>query len=140
MPAVRYLLDTNVLSDLIRHPQGPVAQRLLQCPADTAGTSLVVAAELRYGAERKGSAVLTQRVQQLLQQLPVWALEPDADAHYAAVRHHLERAGQPIGANDLLIAAHALALGATLVTNNRREFDRVPGLRVEDWLEARPAA
>jgi tRNA(fMet)-specific endonuclease VapC len=76
MSAVCYLPDTNLLSNVKRHPQGPVAQRLLQVPADGAGTSIVVAAELRFGAERKGLAVLTQRVNQLLQQLPVWPLEP----------------------------------------------------------------
>jgi tRNA(fMet)-specific endonuclease VapC len=130
-----YLLDTDTLSDILRRPQGLAAQRLARQPADSIGTSPVVAAELRYGALRKGSPALMQRVEQLLALLPVWPPEPDADRHYAQLRVQLEAAGTPIGGNDMLIAAQALALGATLVTHNRREFDRVDGLQVEDWLE-----
>lgn len=132
--AVRYLFDTNILSELIRNPQGTVTQRLRGLAPEAICTSIVVACELRYGARKRNSPVLTQRVESLLKSVPVIPFEVEADRHYAAIRDHLERTGQPIGGNDLLIAAHSLALGATLVTYNLREFERVPGLAVEDWL------
>ena len=131
---MRYLLDTNILSALIRDPHGLVAERLAKHSEADLFTSIVVACELRYGAAKRGSSSLTQRIEQLLTTLEVAALEPGADAAYARIRNELERLGQPIGANDLLIAAHALAADATLVTHNIDEFRRVPGLEVEDWL------
>jgi tRNA(fMet)-specific endonuclease VapC len=96
----------------------------------------VVACELRLGALRKGSAVLSGRVEQLLDSLVVLPLDEPADQHYAEIRAALERAGTPIGSHDLFIAAHARSRDMTLVTHNLREFQRVPGLRVEDWLGA----
>lgn len=134
MPA-RYLLDTNILSSLIKDPQGPVTKRLTQLDADAICTSIVVACELRYGAAKRGSVVLTQRVEDLLGAIEVMPFEGDADRQYGEIRATLERAGNTIGANDLLIAAHARTLDLTLVTHNLREFERVPGLRLEDWLE-----
>ena len=131
-----YLLDTNILSDLIRRPAGPAARRLAEVGEDGVATSIVVAAELRYGAARRGSPRLTARVEALLRELPVLAFEPPADARYGALRAALEAAGTPIGGNDMLIAAHALASGRTMVTANRRAFDRVEDLPVENWLEA----
>ena len=131
-----YLLDTNILSDLIRRPAGPAARRLAEVGEDGVATSIVVAAELRYGAARRGSPRLTARVEALLRELPVLAFEPPADARYGALRAALEAAGTPIGGNDMLIAAHALASGRTMVTANRRAFDRVEHLPVENWLEA----
>jgi tRNA(fMet)-specific endonuclease VapC len=103
---------------------------------DAVCTSIVVACELRFGAERKGSDKLTQRVEQLLAAMPVLPFDDPADRHYADIRAELERAGTPIGNNDLFIAAHARSRGMTLVTHNLREFERVSGLRVEDWLTA----
>lgn len=134
MPA-RYLLDTNILSSLIKDPQGPVTKRLAQLDAEAICTSIVVACELRYGAAKRGSAVLTQRVEDLLGAIEVMPFDGDADRRYAEIRAALEQAGQPIGGNDLLIAAHARALDLTLVTHNLREFERVPDLRLEDWLQ-----
>jgi tRNA(fMet)-specific endonuclease VapC len=131
---VRYLLDTNILSELVRDPHGPVAQRLARHPESDLFTSIVVACELRYSATKRGSAALTRRIELLLASLEVAALEPGVDERHAQVRAELERQGHPIGANDLLIAAHALANDATLVTHNTSEFRRVPGLTVEDWL------
>ena len=128
------MLDTNVLSELIRRPQGPLLQHLIALDADAVCTSIVVACELRFGAHRKGSAALTQRVEQLLATLPVLPMDTPADAHYADIRATLERAGTPIGSHDLLIAAHTRSRGLTVVTHNTREFGRVPGLRVEDWM------
>lgn len=130
----RYLLDTNVLSDFIRNPRGPVSERLAAVGESTVCTSIVVACELRYGAAKKGSPRLAERVDEVLGSLEVLPLDRGADRHYAEIRDHLARAGQPIGPNDLWIAAHALALELTLVTHNAGEFARVPGLAVEDWL------
>ncbi len=132
----RFLVDTDILSAAIKAPEGAVARRLAAISAEELCTSIVVACELRYGARKKGSRALTTRVEQLLSMLPALPLGEGVDQHYAAIRVTLERRGQPIGSNDLLIAAHALALGATLVTNNAREFARVPGLKVENWLSA----
>lgn len=131
---VRYLLDTNVLSDLIRNPGGSAARRLAVVGEATVCTSIVVACELRYGALRKGSAQLSERVEIVLQSLEVLPLEKEADRQYAKIRLQLERLGTPIGPNDLLIAAHALALDLILVTDNVKEFSRVPGLPIESWL------
>ncbi len=131
---LRYLLDTDILSDLIRHPQGMVASRLASAGEDTVCTSIVVAAELRFGAQKSGSRKLADRIDLILSALDVLPLEPPADRHYAEIRQALAREGIPIGPNDLLIAAHALALGLTVVTANMREFSRVPGLQVEGWL------
>ena len=129
-----YLLDTNILCDLIRNPFGPVAQRIEAVGAKAVCTSIIVAAELRYGCAKKGSPRLQARVEDILATIPVLPLEVPADADYGRQRAQLEASGQPIGGNDLLIAAHALALGLTLVTHNTREFSRIVGLQVEDWL------
>lgn len=129
-----WMLDTNALSELIRNPAGYLAQRLAQVQTDAVCTSIVVASELRFGAQRRCSAVLTQRVEQLLSALTVLPLDEPADHHYADIRAALERTGTPIGGNDLFIAAHARSRGLSLVTHNLREFARVPGLKVEDWL------
>lgn len=129
-----YLLDTNILSDLIRHPDGLVARRVEQVGQKEIFTSIIVAAELRYGCAKKGSAKLLERVQGLLETIPVLSLDMPTDAQYGLIRAELEAAGQPIGMNDLLIASHALALGLTLVTDKTSEFSRVRGLKVENWL------
>jgi len=130
----RYLLDTNIVSDLIRNPSGLVAGRILALGQDTVCISIVVACELRYGAARKGSTRLSARVAALLEQVAVLPLASGVDREYALLRSELERAGSPIGPNDLFIAAHARALGLTVVTANVREFSRVSGLEVQNWL------
>lgn len=132
--ALRYLLDTNMLSDLIRHPQGPVANRIASAGENTVCTGIVVAAELRYGAEKSSSQEIADRVDLVLNAFTILPLEPPADRIYAQIRHRLTERGTPIGPNDLLIAAHALALDLTVVTANEGEFSRVPGLKVENWL------
>lgn len=131
---MRYLLDTNIVSDLVRRPQGPVAERIRSVGETRVCTSIIVAAELRFGAEKKGSAPLTAQVDAVLGVLDVLPLEAPVDAVYGALRARLERRGQPIGGNDLLIAAQTLALGHTLVTDNKREFLRIAELPVENWL------
>jgi len=132
---LRYLLDTNVLSDLIRMPQGTIASRIASAGEDTICTSIVVAAELRFGAAQSGSEKLADRVDLVLSALDILPLESPADRHYGEIRQHLTRQGAPIGSNDLLIAAHARALNLTVVTANTREFLRVPDLRVDNWLD-----
>ena len=131
---VRYLLDTNVLSQLVRDPRGAVAARMSSVGDSNVFTSIIVASELRYGAQKKGSPVLSHRVDQLLASIDVAALEVGVDRTYAKLRSALESAGQVIGANDLFIAAHALEQQATLVTDNVAEFQRVPELRLENWI------
>lgn len=131
----RYLLDTNILSDLIRNPQGQVAARIAQVHEDNVCTSLIVASELRFGAAKRGSERLSRQLEVVLAVIDVLPLQTPSDRHYADLRLTLERAGTPIGPNDMLIAAHALSLGVTLVTANLGEFRRVPGLSVENWLE-----
>ncbi len=130
---MRFLLDTNVLSQLVRDPRGEVARRLSQQLEAAAFTSVVVACELGYGARKRGSAALSGRVAQSLASLDVAALDPMVDEVYASIRAELEAPGTPIGANDLLIAAHAISLDATLVTDHTAEFRRVPNLRIENW-------
>lgn len=130
----RYLLDTNILSDLIRNPQGKAARRIAKAGEDNICTSIIVAAELRYGCEKSGSAKLRKAVEDLLGEIAVLPFEAPADADYGAIRAQLEATGQPIGGNDLLIAAHARALGAIIVTANVQEFRRVRNVKVENWL------
>lgn len=134
--SLSYLLDTNILSDLVRNPGGVVATRISRVGEDSVCTSIVVAAELRYGALKSTSTKLSERIDLILSALEILPLELPADREYAALRHHLRRQGTPIGPNDLLIAAHALAHNLTVVTGNVREFSRVPGLKVENWLES----
>jgi len=123
-----------MLSDLIRHPQGTVADRIASAGENTVCTSLVVAAELRYGAEKSVSRKIADRVDLVLAALNVLPVESPVDRIYARIRHQLTERGASIGPNDLLIAAHTLALDLTIVTANEGEFARVSGLRVENWL------
>ena len=127
----RYLLDTNVVSDLVRHPQGRVAARVAAVGEPAVCTSIVVGAALRYGAEKSGSARLRERIQLVLSAMEVLSLEAPADRHYGRIRQQLAAQNTPVGPNDLLIAAHALTL-----TANEAEFRRVPGRRVESSLAA----
>jgi tRNA(fMet)-specific endonuclease VapC len=131
---MRYLLDTNIVSDLVRQPQGKVAQRIRKVGEARVCTSIIVAAELRYGAARKGSARLSTQLEAVLNALDVLPFKTPADTLYGSLRAGLEAAGTPIGAHDLFIAAHALALDCTIVTDNEREFTRVRDLACENWL------
>jgi tRNA(fMet)-specific endonuclease VapC len=131
---MRYLLDTNIVSDLVRNPRGHVAERIRAVGEAEVCTSIIVAAELRYGAMKKGSSRLTVQLEAVLGTLDVLPLEAPADIAYGRLRTQLEEAGRPIGGNDLLIAAQAIALGHTVVTDNQREFARIDGLSSENWL------
>jgi tRNA(fMet)-specific endonuclease VapC len=132
----RYLLDTDTLSSLVRDPAGAVARRIAAVGEERVATTPIVAGELRFGALRSGSEALVERVEGLLARLPVLPLDARVSAAYADIRRALERAGTPIGPNDLWIAAHALAEERVVVTGNVREFRRVKGLMVADWREA----
>ena len=134
---MRYLLDTNIVSDLVRNPQGKVARQVRKVGEQHVCTSIIVAVELRYGADKKGSPRLSCQLDAVLGVLEVLPFEAPADTSYGSLRSRLEKRGTPIGANDLLIAAQALALGYVIVTDNEREFSRVEGLRVQNWLRPR---
>jgi len=132
-----YLLDTNIISALMKDRTGAItanvrawAQRLPDCRLVT---SVVVQYELLFGLARHGTSRLQTAYDIQMNQLPVLPLDEAVGPHYARIRAHLEKAGTPIGANDTLIAAHALALGATLITADA-EFSRVPDLALENWL------
>ncbi len=128
------MLDTNIISDLIRNPQGKAAKRVAKVGEDNICTSIIVAAELRYGCAKSGSERLLKAVEDLLGEIDVLPFDLPADADYGGIRSELGAAGKPIGSNHLLIAAHAYATGATVVTANTDEFKRIRGLKVENWL------
>ena len=136
MASFRYLLDTNIVSELIRNPQGVVARRMLESGLEKfCCTSIIVACELRYGAVKKQSPKLSFNVEQVLNSLPILSLEESIADVYAKIRVNLERLGLPIGQHELLIAAHALSLDLIVVTANERKFSRIEGLIVENWLK-----
>ncbi|MDZ7768789.1 MAG: type II toxin-antitoxin system VapC family toxin [Woeseiaceae bacterium] len=130
------MLDTNILSDLVRNPQGVVAAQIAKAGEDSVCTSVIVARRTPLWCDQvklcKTGATQSRLILSAVEILP---LETPADHHYAAIRHHLTRQGTPIGPNDLLIAAHARANNLTVVTANVGEFSRVPGLKVENWLQ-----
>lgn len=129
-----YLLDTNICIYVIRKQPAKVLERLMACALDEVALSVVTLAELAYGVSKSQAPERNREALELFV-APFQVLEYDAKAAFAygEVRSELERKGTPIGAMDLLIAAQALAIGATLVSNNLREFRRVPGLATENW-------
>jgi tRNA(fMet)-specific endonuclease VapC len=129
-----FLLDTNIVSDLVRHPASRVADRVARVGSHNVCTSIIVAAELRYGAVKRGWAQLSMQLEAVLRSIEIVPLEPPVDVVYGRLRARLESAGRPIRANDLFIAAHAIALDHTLVSDNEREFSRIDGLSIENWL------
>ena len=128
-----YLLDTNICVYVIRKRPEAVYRRLSGASGQTAAISVVTAFELEIGALRAQGQHYSVAVRLFLAEFPVLALEDSARTTYGKLRTALERRGEKIGAHDMLIAAHALALDATLVTNNLKEFRRVEGLRCENW-------
>ncbi len=129
-----YLLDTNILSELAVRPQGIVAGRIGRAGETNVCTSVIVAAELRFGARKRNSRRLTDNVNAILSAIDVLPLEEPADRAYGELRVILESRGEVIGPNDMLIAAYALSLDKVVVTANQKEFSRIPGLQVENWL------
>jgi len=133
-----YLPDTNAYSAYLSARSPRIVERMLKAfAADELRLSAMVAAELAFGAEKirakLGDTKFARRVEALRKQLKVEPLGEQFPEHYAAIRVYLESAGQKIGDRDTIIAAHALALGAVMVTRNTGEFSRVPGLKVENW-------
>ena len=135
---MKYLLDTNMVSYFLRDASLTLTQRILDSTPDSLAISIISAGELRYGLcklpQSRRAAELAQRLNALLTAITVLVLPAAAAQHYGSTRVLLEAAGTPIGGNDVWIAAHALSHNMTLVTNNTREFARVPGLRLENWL------
>ena len=131
----RYLLDTNVLAELARNPAGPAARTIAAVGETSVCTSAIVACEVHYGLAKGASRKLTDRMLEILATIDVLTnLPEDIGIHYGRIRTQLESAGEVIGPNNLLIAAHACAADLTIVTGNEREFRRVSGLRVENWM------
>jgi tRNA(fMet)-specific endonuclease VapC len=130
---IRYLLDTDICIYIINQRPAAVIERFRQQATGSLGLSSVSAAELAFGVEKSGSQKNLQALQMFLAPLEILPFDEPVIWHYATVRADLEKRGTPIGAMDTMIAAHALALNLTLVTNNAREFERVKGLRVENW-------
>ena len=132
------LLDTNIISDMMRNLDGAAAQRARQAcqtrGAQTLCTSIVVQCELEFGLARKKNARLDVAYSAVMESVEVMPMDSGVARHYASLRTQLENAGQPMGANDLMIAAHALALNAILVTADAA-FEHVPGLKIENWLD-----
>ncbi|MFA4963389.1 MAG: PIN domain-containing protein [Brevundimonas sp.] len=134
------MLDTNAVSDLMYDPLGPVGQRMAMVATGDVCLSLIVVAELRFGVAKSGSLRIAAQLETVLSGLSIRAWEAPADYIYDDIRADLQRRGRLIGANDLLLAAHALALDCILVTDNEREFCVCPdcGLRTGYVLVRRP--
>lgn len=134
LPAPRYLLDTNITSFMVRGASPALSARIQAVPLDQLAVSAVTEGELRYGLARKpGATALAQRVDSFLRHVSVLPWDAAVAQHYGPLRASLESRGTPLASLDTLIAAHALALGATLVTNDRAFFGRIEGLVCEDW-------
>jgi tRNA(fMet)-specific endonuclease VapC len=131
---MRYLLDTNICVYIAKRKPPQVFERLRRLRPGDMGMSVVTYFELCYGAEKSQRREENRRrIEELRRLIPVLPVEAEASDHYGRLRAEFERAGTPIGAYDLIIAAQALSLGLVLVTNNVREFKRVRGLSIENW-------
>ncbi|SKA06198.1 tRNA(fMet)-specific endonuclease VapC [Trichlorobacter thiogenes] len=133
---MRYLLDTNICSYILKNRPVSVKQKFDEVGAEHLCISSVVLAELYYGAARHPKSVIIRKeIDDFVSRLLVVAWDEQAANQYGAIRAALEKAGRPVGAMDMLIAAHARSMGATLITNNQREFERISGLMVQNWVE-----
>jgi tRNA(fMet)-specific endonuclease VapC len=131
---MRYMLDTNICIHIAKQNPPRVMARFSQLSPDEVAMSVVTYGELRFGAEKSSrSAAAIRSLNAFVEAVPVLSLDPDVGSNYGRLRLDLERRGQPIGNNDLWIASHCLQLGLTLVTNNEREFSRIPNLSIENW-------
>ncbi len=132
---MKYMLDTNICIYLFANRSQTLTQKFRQMHNDDICISVIVATELAYGVAKSQWVEKNKRTLNLfLSSANITVMTDAVMWHYAELRCHLERTGSIIGVNDQWIAAHALAENAVLVTNNRKEFDRVPGLRVENWV------
>lgn len=139
--AVRYLLDTNICIYIAKHNPPAVRARFEQLSADALAMSVITLGELQHGAEKSQARTKAlAALEQLQSAIQVMPLTHAVGENYGQIRSSLERTGQPIGNNDLWIAAHARAEGWVLVTNNEREFCRVEGLAVENWVTPKQPA
>ncbi len=135
MAKYRYLLDTYMVSELIKNPQGVVAERMLSSGLELqCCTSIIVSCGLRYNAEKIQSPNLSFNVEQVLNSLPILPLEEPIDELYSKIGLSLENKGVSMSQHDLLVAAHALSLGLTVVTENEGKFSHIEHLKVENWL------
>lgn len=133
--AARYLLDTNILIYIMKHSPPSVRERFQSLAPDTLAMSVITLGELYFGAEKSHSRSAAQAsIERLAASIQVQDLPFDAGSHYGQIRARLQSQGQIIGNNDLWLAAHARAEGLILVTNKEREFNRVPDLQVENWV------
>ena len=130
---MRRTLDTNICSYVLRRRPAFMVERFAGLNRGQLWLSAIVAAELRFGAAKLGSTEFSAAIEAWVAGFDVRPWPTEATHHYARIRAALERAGQPVGGMDLLIAAHAMAEESVLVTNNTREFLRIPGLAVEEW-------
>jgi tRNA(fMet)-specific endonuclease VapC len=128
-----YLLDTDISSYLIRENDKSMAEKFVSHKKDHICISSVTYAELRFGALNKNSEKLNSRIRHLISLVHIVEFGKDAAEEYAKIRLFLEKNGTPIGNMDMLIASCALALGATMVTNNQKHFSLIPGLPLENW-------
>ena len=131
--AIRYLLDTNTVSFHIRQSSPLLQRRLRAIPAASVALSVITEMEIRYGLARNPALKIAPLIEAFLQSISILPLFSETARHYARVRADLDALGTPIGPLDLLIAAHALSLGVTLITTDLGEFRRVTRLRCEDW-------
>ena len=134
MSDLRFLLDTNICIYIIKRQPEAVFDRFAGLQAGAVGISSITGSELHYGVAKSGSTRNLLALEKFLAPLEVPAFDDAAMREYGKLRAHLEKQGTPIGSLDMLIAAHALALDVVLVTNNLREFERVPGLRLDNWV------
>jgi tRNA(fMet)-specific endonuclease VapC len=131
----RYLLDTNICIYIRQKRPEEVLRRFRKLRSGEAGLSVITYGELLYGARKSLQRTLAlERLRELVHFLPALPLPATAAEAYGTIRSELEAKGELIGNNDLWIAAHALAAGLTLVTNNEKEFRRVGGLKVQNWV------
>ena len=132
---MRYMLDTNICSYILKNHPASVKTRFEELGSDTLAISTVVLAELFFGAARHPQGIAIRRdIDDFAMRLSVISWDEAAADHYGAIRAALEKKGTPIGAMDMMIAAHARSREATLVSNNTRHFEYVPGLLIADWV------
>ncbi|HEX3953937.1 MAG TPA: type II toxin-antitoxin system VapC family toxin [Stellaceae bacterium] len=131
---LRYMLHTNICIYIIKNKPAAVRARFNEC-ADELAISTITLAELHFGAENSAKpAQNRQEIEQFLSRLAVLEFSAEAAMHYGQIRAALKRAGRPVGPHDMLIGAHARSASLVLVTNNTREFERIPGLQIENWI------
>lgn len=131
---MRYLLDTNIISEAINKPNGKIARKLSRLKQNSYGMSAIVSCEIHYGVEKKPSQKIADQIRRGLKTIPFLDFPAGAAKTYGFIRADLERRGLPISGNDMLIAAHAIHANLTLVSDNVKEFERIPGLKLENWL------